>query len=171
MDGASMLKSISFNVCKNSERKVFIFFIFKLFLNYYFLMSIFERERESTSRGGAERQGDTASKAGFRLWTVITEPDAGLEPTNCEIMTWTEVGCHPGTPIFFIFKRMKAYEHWKTFWGTIIVPEILRTTWEKESIWFNFQKNKTKERTLDHRKPKAYLTLSKRASDKLQTQH
>ena len=35
------------------------------------------------SRGGAEGEGDTESEAG----SVRTEPDAGLEPTNREIMT------------------------------------------------------------------------------------
>ena len=54
-------------------------------------MFIFERERErerqSVSRGGAEREGDTESKAGARLPAVSTEPDAGLESMNCEIMT------------------------------------------------------------------------------------
>ena len=39
------------------------------------------------SRGGAERGGDTESKAGSRLRAVSTEPDAGLELTNREIMT------------------------------------------------------------------------------------
>ena len=39
------------------------------------------------SRGGAEREGDTESEAGSRLRAVSTEPDAGLEPANCEIMT------------------------------------------------------------------------------------
>ena len=39
------------------------------------------------SRGGAEREGDTESKAGSRLPAVSTEPDAGLEPTDREIMT------------------------------------------------------------------------------------
>ena len=39
------------------------------------------------SRRGVERGGDTESEAGSRLLTVSTEPDAGLEPTNCEIMT------------------------------------------------------------------------------------
>ena len=39
------------------------------------------------SRGGAEREGDTESEAGFRLWAVSTEPDVGLKPTNREIMT------------------------------------------------------------------------------------
>ena len=39
------------------------------------------------SRGEAEKEGDTESEAGCRLWAVSTEPDAGLEPTNWEIMT------------------------------------------------------------------------------------
>ena len=43
--------------------------------------------RESVSGGGAEREGDTESKASSRLSTVSTEPDAGLELTDSEIMT------------------------------------------------------------------------------------
>ena len=39
------------------------------------------------SRGGAEREGDTESKAGSRFRAVSPEPDAGLEPMNREIMT------------------------------------------------------------------------------------
>ena len=38
------------------------------------------------SRGGAERERETESKAGSRLRGVSTEPDAGLEPTNREIV-------------------------------------------------------------------------------------
>ena len=38
------------------------------------------------SRGGAETEGDTESQAGSRLRTVSTEPDAGLELTDREIM-------------------------------------------------------------------------------------
>ena len=44
------------------------------------------------SRGGAEREGDTESEAGSRLRAVSTEPDAGLELTDREIMTCAEVG-------------------------------------------------------------------------------
>ena len=44
------------------------------------------------SVGGAEREGDTESEAGSRLRAVSTEPDAGLELTDCEIMTGAEVG-------------------------------------------------------------------------------
>ena len=41
--------------------------------------------------GGAEREGDKESETGSRLWAVSTEPDAGLELMNPEIMTWAEV--------------------------------------------------------------------------------
>ena len=56
------------------------------------LLFIFERQRDSMSRGGAEREGDAESEAGSRFRAVSTEPDAGLELTNCEIMTRAEVG-------------------------------------------------------------------------------
>ena len=41
----------------------------------------------SRGRGGAEREGETQNSK----WAPGTEPDAGLELTNCEIMTWGEV--------------------------------------------------------------------------------
>ena len=50
-------------------------------------MFIFEGERQSMSGGGAEREGDTESEAGSRILAVSTEPDAGLELVNREIMT------------------------------------------------------------------------------------
>ena len=52
-------------------------------------MFIFERERErqTVSGVGAEREGDTESEAGSRLRAVSTEPNAGLKPTNGEITT------------------------------------------------------------------------------------
>ena len=39
------------------------------------------------NRGGAEREGDAKSEAGSRLGAVSTEPCAGLELTDREIMT------------------------------------------------------------------------------------
>ena len=51
---------------------------------------IFERETERESGRGRERE--TESGAGSRLRAVSTEPDAGLELTSHEIMTWAEVG-------------------------------------------------------------------------------
>ena len=46
-----------------------------------------ERERQIMSRGGPERDRYTESEAGSRLRAVSTEPNAGLELTNLEIMT------------------------------------------------------------------------------------
>ena len=39
------------------------------------------------SGGAAEREGDTESEAGSRLQAFSTEPNAGLELMNHEIMT------------------------------------------------------------------------------------
>ena len=50
------------------------------------------REKQTTSREGAEREGDTESKAGSRLQAVGTEPDVWLESTNQRIAIWAEVG-------------------------------------------------------------------------------
>ena len=46
-----------------------------------------ERERHSTSKGGADREGDTEPETGSGLRAVSTEPDVGLELTNREMMT------------------------------------------------------------------------------------
>ena len=41
-----------------------------------------ERKRQNMNRGGAERDGDTESKAGSKLRAISTEPDAGLKPMD-----------------------------------------------------------------------------------------
>ena len=64
--------------------------LFLLLFNVYLFFR--ETERQSMSRGGAETEGDTESKAGSRRWAVSTESDEGLKPTNREIMTWAEIG-------------------------------------------------------------------------------
>ena len=64
----------------SEARLSFLFFFFR-FIHFS------DRERQSASRKGAEREGDTESKAGSRLRAVSTEPDAGLELMNREIMT------------------------------------------------------------------------------------
>ena len=51
-----------------------------------------DRERQSMNGGGAEREGDTESEAGSRLWAISPEPNVGLELTDREIVTWAEVG-------------------------------------------------------------------------------
>ena len=39
------------------------------------------------NRGGSEREGDTESETGSKFRAVSTEPDAGLELTDSEIVT------------------------------------------------------------------------------------
>ena len=63
------------------------------FLNFFNVLFYFwDRDRQSMNGGGSERKGDTESETGSRLWAVSTEPDAGLELTDSEIVTWAEVG-------------------------------------------------------------------------------
>ncbi|XP_049470308.1 LRP chaperone MESD isoform X2 [Panthera uncia] len=52
----------------------------------------YDVQRQNVSRGGTEGEGDTEPEAGSRVRAVSTEPDAGPEPTNREIVTWAEVG-------------------------------------------------------------------------------
>ena len=62
----------------------------------------------SASGGGAGRQ-----RIPSRLHIDSTEPDMGLNPTNCEIMTRAKIKSrmlnqlsHPGAPILCIFLNM-----------------------------------------------------------------
>ena len=79
-----------------------------------------KRQRQSMSIGGAEREreGDTDSEADSRLWAVNTEPDVGLEPMNCEILTWAEVGgltdWAPQAPQKLFFKDAIICTFWKS---------------------------------------------------------
>ena len=65
-----------------------LFFLFKKKLFFFNIYLSFERQRQNMSwEGDRERGGVTDSEAGSRLRAVSTEPDAGLEPMNHEIMT------------------------------------------------------------------------------------
>ena len=66
-------------------------FFLNFFLNVYFILLL--RHRQSMNGGGSEREGVTESEAGSRLWAISPEPDAGLELTDREIVTWAKVGC------------------------------------------------------------------------------
>ena len=58
----------------------------KNFFNVYLFWR--ERKRQSMRGAGAEREGDTESETGSRLRAISPEPDAGLELTDREIVTW-----------------------------------------------------------------------------------
>ena len=57
------------------------------YLLIYVDLFLRERQRQNTSGGGTEREGDTGSEAGSGLRAVSTEPDLGLELTNREMVT------------------------------------------------------------------------------------
>ena len=61
-------------------------------------MFIYFWERDSMSGEGAEREGDTESETGSRIWAVNTEPDSGLELMSHEIMTWAKLVAQPTEP-------------------------------------------------------------------------
>ena len=95
----------------------FIYYLF--FLNFFFqnlFIYFWDRERQSMNGGGAERDGDTESETGSRLWAISPEPDAGLELTSCEIMTWAEVGR-------------------STDWATQAPPFIYFSETERDRAW------------------------------------
>ena len=58
-----------------------------LFVNVYLFLR--ERERKHERARGRERGRQSI---GSRLCADSREPNAGLEPMNCEITTWAEVG-------------------------------------------------------------------------------
>ena len=62
--------------------------------SFFFLTFIYfwDRERQSMNGGGAEREGDTESETGSRLWAISPEPDVGLKLTDRETVTLAEVG-------------------------------------------------------------------------------
>ena len=64
----------------------------RISLLIFFSVYIFLRERQSVSRKGTEREGDTESEAGSGPRAVSTEPDVGLELTNSEITTGADIG-------------------------------------------------------------------------------
>ena len=68
-----------------------------------------ERERERDHGGGEERGRDRTPR---RCLTVRAEPNAGLDLTNREIMTWAKIKSwtlnrlsHPGAPVQWLFKN------------------------------------------------------------------
>ena len=72
-----------------------------LFQVYLFILE--EREKDSKLGRGRDRGRETIPS---RLCALRAEPDAVLDPTNCQIMTWAEIKgqklsqlSHPGVPV------------------------------------------------------------------------
>ena len=71
----------------------FLFFVFWVFFNLLKFSHFWETERDREQAGVGQRERETEFEAGSRLWAVSTEPHAGLEPMNHEIVTWVKVRC------------------------------------------------------------------------------
>ena len=56
-------------------------------LSKFFLMFIFETERDRARTGEGQRERETQNLKQAPVSAVSTEPDAGLELMDCEIMT------------------------------------------------------------------------------------
>ena len=96
-----------------------MFLYFKKILIYFW-----ERETER-EQARAERE-DTESKAGSRLCAVSTEPDVGLELTNCEIMTCAEVGCSTwdkASVWLSIWYWLRSCSHGSWAWALLWAPQ------------------------------------------------
>ena len=78
---------------------VALIFTFKFYLFIYLFVCLFiftfiyfwDRERQSMNGGVSEREGDTESETGSRLWAISPEPDTGLELPDREIVTWLKL--------------------------------------------------------------------------------
>ena len=75
--------------------------------------------------GGAEREGNTQSEAGSRLWAISPEPDAGLELADREIVTWAEVGrltdwATQAPPVDIILINTQTYVKVRSFTLTLV---------------------------------------------------
>ena len=75
--------------------------------------------------GGAEREGDTESEAGSRLRAISPEPDAGLEPTDCEIVRTLNRLSHPGAPETFLKYHQLASSGSLSLFPTNTVPKYV----------------------------------------------
>ena len=103
-----------------------VFNICKLFLTF---IHFWDWERQSGSGGGAERVGDTESKAGSSLWAVSTEPNAGLELTD--LRSWPELELDAYLTYWATQAPPGAFNIWmeKTFPSPSFAPPSTPSSW------------------------------------------
>ena len=97
--------NLSFSLCKMGVKCLFSLY----FLVYLFILRKGENASGGERERGREREGERVPS---RFCTVSAELPAGLEPTNCEIMTWVETKSqmlnqlsHPSAPKVLILKH------------------------------------------------------------------
>ena len=91
-------------ICRSVTRSTHLFKFFFFFTFIYLWKTETERKWEMGRERGRQR-----IRSRLQALAVSTEPDAGLELTNCEIMTWAEVG-HPAN------WATQAPLHFSHFW-------------------------------------------------------
>ena len=86
-----VLNDVSSSTAAGQKEHLHHLFLRLLFFLFFVNVYLFLRERETEHERGRsrerDREGDTEFEAGSRLRAVSTEPDAGLELTDCEIVT------------------------------------------------------------------------------------
>ena len=85
-----MILSVSVEKALDKMQRSFLFF--KKTCNCFNVYLVVRETETGCEWVGAEREGGTEPEAGSRPRAVSTEPDAGLEPTDREIVTRAEVG-------------------------------------------------------------------------------
>ena len=97
-----------------SRVSIWYFFFFKFFFLFCFKFIYFERERKRAQAGQGLERG--RQRIPSRLRAVRTGPKAGLDLTNHESMTWTEIKSqmlnqlsHPDSPTYLVLLKMCLY--------------------------------------------------------------
>ena len=121
-EGDQVSKGVYISLCCLKEMRLFYFFSKHLL--------IIKRQRQTVSRGGAERDTHTESEADSRLWDVSTEPHVGLELVNREIMTLAQVRTEPPRhpEIISLFKCMSIafFVCERRGWGEVTIWSKIR---------------------------------------------
>ena len=83
-------------------------------------MFIFEQRGTEREQGRREKEGDTESEIGSRLWAVSTEFDTGLEPVDRDIMTWAKVrrstdwATQAPHMLYWFYSLLLSFGDWET---------------------------------------------------------
>ena len=119
-----------------------------------------ERERETTGvgRGREKGRGDTESEAGFRLWAVSTDSDAGFGPDHDLSWSWPS---HPGSPALKVSLMVESHNKglYKTKW------RMTQNKIRANKPTFHHRRKPTSEQTLRNRhETRAYLSVAEQVA-------
>ena len=92
--------------------------------------------------GGAEREGDTESETGSRLWAISPESDSGLELPDREIVTWAEIGratnwatqVPPNSVFLYLWFGTSLSVWFSSKWNVLLLPQVSIGSWG-QGLW------------------------------------